>query len=45
MSNDTSVFPAALLENAVARPIAGRGDFGTDAPGRVGEEHDLICKR
>jgi hypothetical protein len=26
MSNDTSVFPVALLENAVIRPIAYQGE-------------------
>jgi hypothetical protein len=26
MSNDTSVFPVALLENAVTRPIAYQGE-------------------
>jgi hypothetical protein len=26
MSNDTSVFPVALLENAAIRPIADQGE-------------------
>jgi hypothetical protein len=28
MSNDTSVFPVALLENVATRPIADQGEKG-----------------
>ena len=32
MSNDTSVFPVALLENAVIRPIAYQGEEVRGSP-------------
>ena len=34
MSNDTSVFPVALLENAVTRPIAYQGEEVCGSPKR-----------
>jgi hypothetical protein len=34
MLNDTSVFPMALLENAVTRPIAYQGEEVCDLPKR-----------
>jgi hypothetical protein len=34
MSNHTSVFPVALLENAVTRPIAYQGEEACGSPER-----------
>jgi hypothetical protein len=38
MSNDTSVFPVGLLENAVTRPIAYRGEEVSASPKRSADE-------
>ena len=38
MSNDTSVFPEALLENAVTRPIAYQGEEVCGSPKRRADE-------
>jgi len=38
MSNDTSVFPVALLENAVIRSIAYQGEEVSGSPKRRADE-------
>jgi hypothetical protein len=38
MSNDTSIFPVALLENAVTRPIAYQGEEVCGSPKRRVDE-------
>jgi hypothetical protein len=44
MSNDTSVFPVALLENAVTRPIAYQGEEVRGSPIHANNSADAIVR-
>jgi hypothetical protein len=44
MLNDTSVFPVALLENAVTRPIAYQGNEVCGSPTHANNSADAIVR-